>query len=51
MKYTFLCSAIMYLALAIIVLLAIPMCLLLGVIAGVWTITDKLIRVIEHSFN
>lgn len=41
----------MYLALAIIVLLAIPTSLFLGAIAGVWTATDKLIRVIEHSFN
>ena len=43
-----LCSAIVYLALAVIVLLAIPMCLFLGGIAGVWILTDKLIRSIER---
>lgn len=43
----FLCSAIMYLALGIIVFLTIPMCLFLGAIVGVWTVTDKLIRIIE----
>lgn len=41
------CSVIMYFALAVIVLLAVPMCLLLGTIGGVWYVTDKMIRAIE----
>ena len=41
------CSAITYFALAVIVLLAIPMCLILGAIGGVWSVTDKIVRAIE----
>lgn len=43
----FLCSAITYVALAIIILLAIPMCLLIGAIGCVWSVTDKIVRTIE----
>lgn len=41
------CSVIMYFALAVIVLLAVPMCLLLGVIGSIWSAADKMIRAIE----
>ena len=41
------CSLIMYFALAVIVLLAVPVCLLLGLIGGVWVVTDKIVRAIE----
>ena len=41
------CSVIIYFALAVIVLLAVPVCLLLGAIGGVWAVTDKMIRAIE----
>lgn len=40
-------SVSMYFALAVIVLLAIPMCLLLGAIGGTWSVADKIIRAIE----
>ena len=43
----FVCPVIMYFALAVIVLLAVPMCLLLGAIGGVWSVTDKMIRAVE----
>lgn len=42
-------SAILYPALAVIAILAIPMCLFLGAIAAVWAVTDKLIRRIEGN--
>lgn len=42
-------SAILYPALTVIAILAIPMCLFLGAIAAVWTVTDKLIRRIEGN--
>lgn len=41
------CSVIMYFSLAVIVLLAVPVCLLLGMIGGVWSVTDKMLRAIE----
>lgn len=41
------CSVIMYFALAVIVLLAIPMCLLLGAIGSIWSVADKMVRAIE----
>lgn len=43
----FLCSAITYFALAIIILLAIPMCLLIGAMGCIWSVTDKIVREIE----
>ena len=43
------CSVILYFALAVIVLLAIPTGLFLGAIAGVWALAGNLIRLIEGS--
>lgn len=42
------CSGITYFALAVIILLAIPMCLLIGAIGGIWTVADKIVRAIEQ---
>lgn len=44
----FACTVITYFALAVIVLLAIPMCLLIGAIGGIWTVADKIVRAIEQ---
>lgn len=41
------CSVIMYFALAVIVLLAVPMCLLLGAIGSIWLVADRMIWAIE----
>lgn len=43
----FVCSVVTYFALTVIALLAIPMCLLIGAIGGVWSLTDKIVRAIE----
>lgn len=45
----FVCSVITYFSLAVIVLLAIPLCLLIGAIGGIWTVTDKIVCVIERK--
>lgn len=42
-----LCSFIMYISLAIIVILAIPMCLFLGLIIVVWSVADKIVKVLQ----
>lgn len=42
-----LCSLIMYISLAIIVILAIPMCLFLGLIIVVWSVADKIVKVLQ----
>lgn len=42
-----LCSALTGLAFAVIALLAIPAGVLLAAIAGVWTLTDRLVRLLE----
>lgn len=41
-------SAVSFSGLAVILLLAIPVCLLLGLIGCIWSVTDKLVRVIDH---
>ena len=41
------CSVITFFALAVIVLLAVPMCLLIGAMGGIWTLTDKIVRAME----
>lgn len=41
------CSVITYFSLALILLLAIPACLLLGIMGGVWSVADKIIQAIE----
>ena len=44
-------SGIFYLGLALIGVLAIPAALLLGLIAGVWTLTDRLTVLLETHEN
>ena len=44
-------GGIFYLGLALIGVLAIPAALLLGLIAGVWTLTDRLTALLETSKN
>ena len=44
-------SGIFYLGLALIGVLAIPAALLLGLIAGVWTLTDRLTALLETRKN
>ena len=45
------CSVITYFAFAVIILLAIPTCLLIGAIGGIWTVSDKIVRAIEQSYE
>lgn len=42
-----LCLIIIYLAFAVIIILAIPMCLFLGAIVTVWSAADKIVKVIQ----
>lgn len=42
-----LCSLIVYIALAVILILAIPLCLLFGSIIAVWSVTDKIVKVLQ----
>ena len=42
-------SGVFYLGLALIGVLAIPAAVLLGLIAGVWTLTDKLTALLEKK--
>ncbi len=44
-------GGIFYLGLALIGVLAIPAALLLGLIAGVWTLTDRLTALLETRKN
>ena len=44
-------GGIFYLGLALIGVLAIPAALLLGLIAGVWTLTDRLTALLETHKN
>ena len=44
-------GGIFYLGLALIGVLAIPAALLLGLIAGVWTLTDRLTALLEKTGN
>ena len=44
-------GGIFYLGLALIGVLAIPAALLLGLIAGVWTLTDRLTALLEARKN
>ena len=44
-------GGIFYLGLALIGVLAIPAALLLGLIAGVWTLTDRLTALLETRRN
>lgn len=44
-------GGIFYLGLALIGVLAIPAALLLGLIAGVWTLTDRLTAMLETREN
>ena len=44
-------GGIFYLGLALIGVLAIPAALLLGLIAGVWTLTDRLTAMLETCKN
>lgn len=44
-------GGIFYLGLALIGVLAIPAALLLGLIAGVWTLTDRLTAMLETRKN
>lgn len=43
------CSVITYFALAVIVLLSIPICLLIGAIGGIWSVTDKIVERLSLS--
>lgn len=42
-------GSVFYLGLALIGVLAIPAAVLLGLIAGVWTLTDKLTALLEKK--
>ena len=42
-------GGVFYLGLALIGVLAIPAAVLLGLIAGVWTLTDKLTALLEEK--
>ena len=42
-------GGVFYLGLALIGVLAIPAAVLLGLIAGVWTLTDKLTALLEKK--
>ena len=42
-------GVVFYLGLALIGVLAIPAAVLLGLIAGVWTLTDKLTALLEKK--
>ena len=42
-------SGVFYLGLALIGVLAIPAAVLLGLIAGVWTLTDKLTALLSEK--
>lgn len=44
-------GGVFYLGLALIGVLAIPAAVLLGLIAGVWTLTDKLTALLEKSID
>ena len=42
-------GGVFYLGLAVICVLAIPAAVLLGLIAGVWTLTDKLTALLSEN--
>ena len=42
-------GGVVYLGLAVIGVLAIPAAVLLGLIAGVWTLTDKLTAILSEK--
>ena len=46
---TGLSGGVFYLGLAVIGVLAIPAAVLLGLIAGVWTLTDKLTAILSEK--
>lgn len=43
------CTTIVYIALFIIGILAIPVCVFMLLIVIVWTLTDKLVRILEQE--
>ena len=42
-------TAIIYIALVIIAILAIPVCICIGAIVIVWTLADKIVRKLESE--